>query len=115
MVDLGPVLKLIGANRLQLQPRPQVGTGWEQSRRLNSKDVPTVPAVPTGNGKMRVPSATDVLERSAYLEFCEGLGRKAADSLALAERGFPSWESLDSAVMPSGSDTHFIGEARDGK
>ena len=37
---------------------------------------------------------TAVLERAAFLEFCEGLLRSEADARALAEAGFPSWEAL---------------------
>jgi len=47
------------------------------------------------------PSADDVLERSAFLEFCEGLDRLSADFQALGEFGFDSWEGLRAMSDPS--------------
>ena len=41
-----------------------------------------------------VPGTEDVLERAAFLEFCEGLDRASADRQALKEFGFDSWEAL---------------------
>lgn len=67
MVDLGPVLQSFHRRRSQ-RTGAQL-TGY-------------------------VPNADDVLERAAFLEFCEGLDRAAADKQALTEFGFESWDSL---------------------
>lgn len=48
-------------------------------------------------GERDTPCPHDVLERAAFLEFCEGLDRAAADEMALGEFGFTSWEALASA------------------
>ena len=74
------------------------GTGWGHGNTLATKRVPVVPDVPAQNEAQLGPRETvcphDVLERAAILEFCEGLLRKDADALALAEFGCASWEGL---------------------
>ena len=67
MVDLGPALESFHRRRSQRTGEQLIGY---------------------------VPSAHDVLERAAFLEFCEGLDRAAADKQALTEFGFESWDSL---------------------
>jgi hypothetical protein len=57
-------------------------------------DVPNVPDVPPLQLMGLVPSIDDVLERAAFLEFCEGLDRLSADCQALHEFGFDSWDAL---------------------
>lgn len=42
------------------------------------------------------PSADDVIERAAFLEYCEGLDRASADQQALHEFGFNSWDAVSS-------------------
>jgi hypothetical protein len=49
---------------------------------------------------LRVPGAADVLERAAFLEYCGGYERAAADRLALGEYGRDSWEALALALAP---------------
>jgi hypothetical protein len=65
---------------------------------LAAKRVPVVPYVPAQNepeqGAWETACPHDVLERAAILEFCEGLPRKEADAMALAEFGCISWEAL---------------------
>jgi hypothetical protein len=36
----------------------------------------------------------DIMERAAFLEFCEGLNREYADLRALNDCGFASWSEL---------------------
>jgi len=45
----------------------------------------------------------DVLERSAFLEFCEGLDRPSADRQALKEFGFENWDALAPVGSPASS------------
>jgi hypothetical protein len=75
-----------------------MGTDRGRGSALNAKGVPSVPSVPTRNEALLRPRQTacphDVLERAAFLEFCEGLTRKEADALALAEFNCTSWEDL---------------------
>lgn len=73
MIDVSDVLELIRARRA-----PAIRRSVEDS-----------------------PSEDDVLERSAFLEFCEGLNRTSADSQALGEFGFDSWEGLRAMSDPS--------------
>lgn len=113
--ECAPVLELLRADRLYPQACSQVGTGWEQRKTLNLCDVPAVPAVPTDNRPTRGPSVVDVLERAAFLEFCEGLDRETADRLALAEHGFPSWEGLASVLARLELDTGLNGGAHHGE
>jgi hypothetical protein len=74
------------------------GTGWGPGNANLAGDVPAVPTVPA---QMEAPQPTsgtacphDILERAAILEFCEGLPRREADALALAEFGLPAGEDL---------------------
>lgn len=94
MVDLTPVLELLRRGENPANSRPQAGTGWEQAKILQSRNVPAVPSVPSPIRPQTVPSVVDVLERAAILEFVEGLSRAEADRLALAEHGCTRWDQL---------------------
>lgn len=100
MVDLGPALEAFSRRRSHC---PHAGTRWEHSKKLQTNNDPAVP---------HVPDAEDVIERAAFLEFCEGLDRSTADAMALAEFGFQSWDELGwienafSDCVPLHNDTH---------
>ena len=47
-------------------------------------------------GQRELACTHDVLERAAFLEFCEGMEREQADAMALGEFGYTSWEELAS-------------------
>ena len=96
MVDLSPALEAFTA-RAATRFCPQAGTPRGHDNALMRLDVPNVPAVPPLQLMGLVPSIDDVLERAAFLEFCEGLDRASADAQALHEFGFDSWD----AVVPS--------------
>jgi hypothetical protein len=70
------------------------GTGWGPGNANLAGGVPAVPTVRTQIEAPQLASRTacphDVLERAAILEFCEGLPRREADALALAEFGLPA-------------------------
>jgi hypothetical protein len=93
MVDLSPALEAFTARvGYRMCPKPGTQRGHANAlMRINVPNVPTVPSIQLGGS---VPSADDVLERAAFLEFCEGLDRPSADSQALHEFGFDSWNAL---------------------
>lgn len=93
MVDLSPALEAFTA-RVGSRMRPQAGTQRGEANALMSIDVPSVPTVPSVKVAGFVPSTDDVLERAAFLEFCEGLDRTSADRQALREFGLDSWDAL---------------------
>ena len=97
MTDLSQALAVLRAMRPPMSPEVSAsGTGWGHGNTLAAKRVPVVPDVPAQNeaqlGLRGKGCPHDVLERAAILEFCEGLSRKEADTLALAEFGHTSWD-----------------------
>ena len=100
MVDLSPALEAFTA-RDGSRMCPQAGTQRGHANALMSIDVPSVPTVPPIKVVGFVPCADDVLERAAFLEFCEGLDRSLADSQALGEFGFHSWDALAPVGSPA--------------
>ena len=99
MPDLSQALAVLRSMRAPMSPEVSAsGTGWGHGNTLAAKRVPVVPDVPAQNeaqlGRRGKVCPHDVLERAAILEFCEGLPRKEADTLALAEFGLTSWEAL---------------------
>ena len=99
MVDLSPALEAFTA-RAAARFCPQLGTQRGHGNALTRLDVPDVPAVPSVKVVGFVPSTDDVLERAAFLEFCEGLDRSSADRQALREFGFHSWDALAPVGSP---------------
>ena len=100
MVDLSPALEVFTA-RAASRMCPQAAALRGHSNALTGIDVPTVPTVPPVEVVGVVPSTDDVLERAAFLEFCEGLDRPSADSQALREFGFHSWDALAPVGSPA--------------
>lgn len=96
MVDLSPVLELLRKDHTNSCPHE--GTIRGQANTLILSHVPTAPTIPGNNPRTCVPSAADVLERAAILEFCEGLNRGEADAIALGEHGYESWQALALAL-----------------
>lgn len=105
MVNLSPVLELL--RKGHTNSCPHAGTKRGQANPLILGHVPTVPTVPRKNTRTGVPSAADVLERAAILEFCEGLNRDTADATALGEHGFESWQSLALALAQDADERDF--------
>jgi hypothetical protein len=82
---------------------PEFSTWGRERGRENTLVAKSVPVVPDGPihsetqlGSRQTVCPHDVLERAAILEFCAGLPRKEADTLALAEFGWTSWERSSS-------------------
>jgi len=100
MVDLSPALEAFTA-RAATRLCPQGGTQRGHTNALTRLDVPSVPTVPLDKSIGFVPSTDDVLERAAFLEFCEGLDRASADRQALREFGFHSWDALAPVGSPA--------------
>jgi hypothetical protein len=96
MVDLTPVLALLRERRTGRDACPHAGAGRGRPKLLNERKVPAVPTVPGESTGLCVPAAADVLERAAFLEYCGGYDRAAADRLALGEYGLDSREARPS-------------------
>ena len=76
----------------------------DERRRLASYTTSgdaNVPVVPGERPLLLIRAAADVLERAAFLEFCGGHDRAAADRMAVREYGLESWEALALALAPA--------------